>query len=210
MRITARDHREAKVSTDSTRTRLLAAAERILVEQGVNALSVRRVGEGAGQNPALVTYHFKSLYNLLDELCGINLEPMLDAWSGIRTDRGLTTDEVLVQWLEPLLRPAAFTPNGRALAVLDGLAAHGEAALKERVLRSMEEFSLRLRAALAPSLPHLSDDEIRARVRFISGAALGPPPRSNTTPLGKGAIRLDDMSYLLPFARAALSLPPQQ
>ncbi|MBO9518726.1 MAG: TetR/AcrR family transcriptional regulator [Porphyrobacter sp.] len=197
------------MATDSTRTRLLAAAEKILVEQGVNALSVRRVGDGAGQNPALVTYHFKSLFNLLDELCSINLEPMLEAWTGIGPGRGLTADEVLRQWLAPMLRPAAFTPNGRALAVLDGLAAHGEPALRERVLRSMEEFSLRLRGALAPSLPHLTDDEIRARVRFISGAALGPPPRTNTAPLA-GSVRLDDMHFLLPFARAALSLPPAE
>jgi hypothetical protein len=37
----------------STRTALLAAAEAMLVEQGVNALSVRRVGEAAGLNPTL-------------------------------------------------------------------------------------------------------------------------------------------------------------
>lgn len=196
------------MATDSTRTRLLAAAEKILVEQGVNALSVRKVGDEAGQNPALVTYHFKSLFNLLDELCARNLEPMLGAWEAIGPECGLTVDEVLRQWLAPMLAPAAFTPEGRALAVLDGLAAHGEPALRARVLRSMEEFSLRLRAALAPSLPHLADDELRARVRFISGAVLGPPPRTSTAPQTTGALRLDDMHYLLPFARAALSLPP--
>ena len=55
----------------STRVSLLAAAEAIVAEQGVNALSVRRIGEAAGINPTLVTYHFGSLYGLLDELCSL-------------------------------------------------------------------------------------------------------------------------------------------
>lgn len=193
--------------SDTTRTRLLASAEKILVEQGVNALSVRKVGDGAGQNPALVTYHFKSLFNLLDELCTLNSEPMLKAWEVIHPGCGLAADDILRKWLEPMLMPAAFTPEGRALAVLDGLAAHGEPALRERVMASMTGFSQRLRETLAPFLPHLTDDEIRARVRFISGAALGPPPRTKTAPLAGSAVRLDDMQYLLPFAQAALGLP---
>jgi AcrR family transcriptional regulator len=40
---------------DATRTRLLEAAERILIEQGVHALTVRRVGAVSGLNGTLVT-----------------------------------------------------------------------------------------------------------------------------------------------------------
>lgn len=196
------------MSSDSTRTSLLAAAEKILVEQGVNALSVRRVGEQAGQNPALVTYHFKGIGNLLDELCALNLEPILKAWSDIVPDRGMDAGAVLVLWLEPMLGAAAFTPGGRALTVLDELAAHGVGEPRARILGAMQEFSLRLRQVLAPLLPHLNDNELRARVRFISGAVLGPPPRTQAPAMLDDSLRLDDMAYLLPFARAALELEP--
>lgn len=169
---------------------------------------MRRVGEEAGQNAALVTYHFKGIGNLLDELCTLNLDPMIRAWDNIGPDRGLTVEEVLRLWLEPMLGPAAFTHGGRALTVLDELAAHGEGALRDRVLKAMQEFSERLRLVLGPLLPHLPETELRARVRFISGAVLGPPPRTPVPTLGPEGLRLDDLVFLLPFTRAALGIAP--
>lgn len=186
----------------STRLSLLAAAEAIVVEQGVNALTVRRIGEAAGLNPTLITYHFGSLNQLLDELCSLNLEPLLAEWRAIEAER--TLDGVLRAWLAPMMRPAYFTPGGRALVVLDELAAHGQPGLRSKVLSAMETFAGRLRAALAPLLPELGEHELRARLRFVSGAALGPPPRAHAAPAGDGSRPLDDLSYLLPFARAAL------
>jgi len=185
---------------------LLAAAESILVERGVNALSVRKVGDAAGLNPALVTYHFKSILNLLDELCSLNLNPILRDWRvivpGLGQDGGL--EEVLRAWLAPMLRPAAFTPGGRALIVIDEIASHGEPALRERVLGEMEQFSVRLRRVVAPHVPWLTERELRARLRFISAAVLGPPPR---VPVQGREVRMptDGLADLLPFALAGLS-----
>lgn len=186
----------------STRIRLLAAAERILVEQGVNALSVRRIGDRAGLNPTLVTYHFKSILKLLDELCSLNLDPILAEWRKIDPERmaGRTLDELLHAWLEPMLHPAAFTPGGRALIVLDEIASHGEPALQAKVLGAMDEFVPRLLATMAPLVPQLPEDALRARLRFISAAVLGPPPRIHS-----GGSGLDELGYLVPFARAALT-----
>jgi AcrR family transcriptional regulator len=192
--------------TLSTRECLLAAAEEIIVFRGVNALSVRKIGDAAGLNPTLVTYHFGSLFDLLDELCSLNLDPILGDWHQVDAHPAgsRSLDEVLHSWLGPMLRPACFTPGGRAFVVLDELAAHGEAALKDRVLRAMEAFALRLRVVLGPLLPHLAEDVLRARLRFISGAAMGPPPRVHVAMTGDGQRSLADLSYLLPFARAAL------
>lgn len=196
------------MATD-TRSALLAAAETILVEQGVNALSVRRVGSAAGLNPTLVTYHFKSILKLLDELCSLNLDPMIADWKVIgakdNPDAPLTLDDTLLCWLGPLTRPAAFTTNGRALAVLDEISAHGEMELRSKVLTAMNEFGVRLYGAIALLLPDMPEYELRARLRFISGSALGPPPHPLSNPPSDGSTRLDDLKYLLPFARAALN-----
>lgn len=198
--------RMANTVTLSTRESLLAAAEKIIVMRGVNALSVRNIGTAAGLNPTLVTYHFGSLFDLLDELCTLNLEPLLADWQQVDADSGQyrTLDDVLLCWLAPMMRPACFTTGGRALVVLDELAAHGEAALKQRVLRAMDAFALRLRVVLAPLLPHLAEDDLRARLRFIAGAAMGPPPRVHAGAAAEGQRSLEDLSYLIPFARAAL------
>lgn len=191
-----------KANTD-TRTRLLAAAEHLLVARGITGVSVRKVGEEAGVNATLVTYHFGSIAGLLEELCRCNMEPILADWSLVPADGDLPA--ILRAWLLPMLRPSAFTDGGRALVVLDEIAAHGEGEIRAKVLREMEGFAHALRLILAPHLPHLEDDELRARLRFISGAVLGPPPRSHGAPRfasGRGA---DDIEYLLRFAQAALT-----
>jgi AcrR family transcriptional regulator len=51
-----------------TRSLLLDAAETILLEEGYAAVTTRRVGEGAGTNPALVHYYFESIDGLFVEL----------------------------------------------------------------------------------------------------------------------------------------------
>lgn len=182
---------------------MLAAAEHILVERGVTGLSVRKVGDKAGVNPTLVTYHFKTIENLLGELATRNLAPILSAWEGIAP--GMPLDEILHTWLLPMQAPACFTENGRALVVLDEIAAHGEGMPRRRVIEAMESFVARLRDAIQPHCPHLSPDELRARLRFISGAVLGPPPRTHGGAKLPGGKALDDPEYLLAFARAALA-----
>lgn len=191
-----------KANTD-TRTRLLAAAEHLLVARGITGVSVRKVGEEAGVNATLVTYHFGSITGLLEELCRCNMDPILADWATVAGDADLSA--ILRGWLEPMLRPSAFTDGGRALVVLDEIGAHGEGEIRANVLREMEGFARKLRPMLAPHVPHFDDDELRARLRFISGAVLGPPPRSHGAPRfasGKGA---DDIEYLVRFAQAALT-----
>lgn len=189
----------AKSRPDATRTRLLEAAERILIEQGVHALTVRRVGDVSGLNCTLVTYHFGSVAGLLSELAQCNLAPMLADWQAL--DAAFAdSDAVLEAWLRPLLRPAAFHPAGRALIVLDELAAHGSDEIVQEVLAAMRDVSERVRQALAPFLPHLDEMTLRARLRFIAGAALGPPPRIASS----DARAIAGLDQLLGFAGAAL------
>ncbi|MEN7538295.1 TetR/AcrR family transcriptional regulator [Aurantiacibacter flavus] len=182
-----------------TRSKLLAAAEQILVQRGITGLSVRKLGDTAGLNPTLVTYHFGSLGALLEELRDRNMEPILAAWEGLDRLDGL--DAILRGWIAPLLRPAAFTEGGRALVVIDEIAAHAEGDLGAGVLAAMLEFTRGLHALLLPHCPALGEAELRVRLRFISAAALGPPPR------GRGMVGVgvaDELEYLVRFAHAAL------
>ncbi|HWW63380.1 MAG TPA: helix-turn-helix domain-containing protein [Sphingomonadaceae bacterium] len=193
--------------SEETRTRLLKAAESILIEQGVHALTVRRIGAVSGLNSALITYHFGSMAGLLAELCRLNLEPMIAAWERLGPGDGAVAgdfDTLLDIWLRPLMHPAAFTPNGRALIVLDEIAAHGDPALSDHLLKTMVATSIRVGEVLRPHVSHLARNEFRARLRFISGAALGPPPRKRTPVSAGGEEPLDSLTHLLAFARAAL------
>jgi AcrR family transcriptional regulator len=52
----------------TTRSALLDAAERIMLEEGYAAVSSRRLGAAVGVNPALVYYYFENMDNLFIEL----------------------------------------------------------------------------------------------------------------------------------------------
>lgn len=193
--------------SEDTRTSLLEAAERILIEEGVRALTVRRVGAVSGLNATLITYHFGTVSGLLAELYRLNLEPMLREWEALDADkvRGLTLREVLEAWLGPLTRPSAFTPHGRSIVVFDEIASHGDAVLRDELLATMIDISNRVRAAIRPLVPHLDPFELRARVRFISAATLGPPPRiMMPVATSKTGEPIDGLFYLVAFAIGAL------
>ncbi|MEO0062431.1 MAG: hypothetical protein RLZZ08_991 [Pseudomonadota bacterium] len=192
-----------------TRLKLLIAAETVILSDGVTGLTVRRVGEVSGLNPTLITYHFGTMARLLDELCDRNLAPMLAEWADLQGQQVTDPHDVLRRWLTPLLARAAFAPHGRALVVLDEIASHGEEAVRERLFREMAGVARRVRQSLAPHLPHLGDDELASRLRFIAGAALGPPPRSRT-PARPAIQRADqaELDLLCRFAASGLELPP--
>ncbi|TIX50686.1 hypothetical protein E5222_10575 [Alteraurantiacibacter aquimixticola] len=168
----------------------------------MTALSVRKVGEVAGLNPTLVTYHFGSIGRLLEELCQSNLDILQSGWDGLEEQDNL--DDILRTWLEPMFLPAAFTSEGRALLVLDEIGAHGEGALRQIVLDTTLALAHRLVALVKPYCPHLEEVEVIARLRLIAGAVLGPPPRNRGEPLMQDGTSLVDMRFVLPFARAAL------
>ncbi|BBC72453.1 conserved hypothetical protein [Altererythrobacter sp. B11] len=187
-----------------TRLRLLAAAEQVILREGVTALTVRRVGEVSGLNPTLVTYHFGSVAGLLGELCECNLGPMREAWAALDQPEAeeFDTDELLRIWLGPLLAPAAFDRQGRALVVLDEIAAHGAPEPREAVWGEMAGVATRVHRLLAPRLPWLAAEETAARLRYIAGAALGPPPRR--TQGADAAAQARELERLCRFAGAAL------
>lgn len=189
--------------TKPTRLKLLAAAEQVILAQGVHALTVRRVGEVSGLNPTLITYHFGTVAGLLEELCEANLAPVLHAWIGI--DGGPADDPhtLLRQWLAPLLAPAALNPQGRALVVLDEIASHGEPAMRERLRQQMAGMAAKVRRSLAGHTAWLDDAELAARLRYVAGAALGPPPRSRSRDIAGE----EELDQLCRFAAAALELP---
>ncbi len=193
--------------SEETKTGLLEAAERILLEEGVHALTVRRVGAVSGLNGTLVTYYFGTVSGLLEELCRRNLEPMLLEWRslGAKTSPALILRQILAAWLAPLIRPSAFVAGGRSIVVLDEIASHGDDSLRAQLLEAMVDVGSRVQIALHPLLPHLDPVELRARVRFISAAALGPPPRVHS--LGDVTVEgqpIDGLNYLIAFAEGAL------
>lgn len=64
------------MTTDSTRTALLDAAERLFLEKGYEQVSVRGINVAAGMNPAAVNYHFGTKQDLVAALLERRLGPL--------------------------------------------------------------------------------------------------------------------------------------
>ena len=63
--------------TVSTRLQLIATAERLFAEQGINAVSVRKIAAEAGQrNSNAVRYHFGSKQDLVDAIFEHRMAPL--------------------------------------------------------------------------------------------------------------------------------------
>ena len=88
--------------------------------------------------------------------------------------------------------------------LLDEIAAHGSAEVAADLLVAMLALSAKVQDRLQPFLPHLDRRELRARLRFVSCAALGPPPRPRRVARAEGEQPLDHIDYLFAFAKAAL------
>ncbi|MGV0716189.1 TetR/AcrR family transcriptional regulator [Mycolicibacterium sp. XJ662] len=97
----------------TTRDRLLAVAERLLLELGYDEVSVRAVCTAANVNPAAVHYHFGSKVGLVSALLEARLGPLWQVSLADRADADqLTVTEAVRIVVDPLAELAA-DPAGR-------------------------------------------------------------------------------------------------
>lgn len=199
-----------RTTTDDTRTALLRAAEQIIIVEGLNALSSRRIGAVSGQNSTLITYHFGGIDGLLAELWRLNQGPMLEEWHMLDTplpEGDLALDYMLIYWLRPLWRTAALTPDERALVVLEEIASHASDEVREPLLKNIVMINNKVLDICVRLLPHLKRNTLRMRIRLIGAMTLGNAPRSTArNPFRKSR----DMRYFhasLALAKTALLEP---
>ncbi|WJR34202.1 TetR/AcrR family transcriptional regulator [Mycobacteroides immunogenum] len=91
----------------STRERLLAAAERVLLSEGVDGLSLRSVTAAAGVNVASVNYTFGGKDALLEALSERLLEPLtaerIRRIDEVTQAQNCTVEDLLTAYTMPLL-----------------------------------------------------------------------------------------------------------
>lgn len=113
----------ARELPEDTRARILAAAERLFAERGIDAVSVRAVLKEAGVNVALANYHFGSREGLVAELLKTRLGPLaaeqLRAVGEVDSRAGTTLEELLRAYFAPAARAAVEQPTlGKLLSQL--------------------------------------------------------------------------------------------
>src|SRR6185369_727122 len=102
-----------------TKTRILDAAERLFVEHGFEATSLRSLTSAAGVNLAAVNYHFGSKEELFQAVLTRRLDPMnqerIDLLERMEREAGtrpLTCAKILFAMLVPALPLARDAKRG--------------------------------------------------------------------------------------------------
>jgi AcrR family transcriptional regulator len=154
-----------------TKEKLLDTAEALFGTQGFSATSLRQIIAEAGTNLAAIHYHFGSKEELLDAIVIRKAGPvneerlkMLDAIeaAGGRPD----VERILEAFLMPMAAAGHESPG--FVRLMGRIQAEG--LLMHVIQRNFQQVLARFLPVLRSALPHLSDEEFRARLHFMIGA----------------------------------------
>ncbi|EHJ59535.1 TetR/AcrR family transcriptional regulator [Novosphingobium pentaromativorans] len=161
----------------SSPNRLLAAAERIIIDEGISSLSIRGIAARSGLNSQLVGYYFGGIAELLEALLWANLEPinvqrrqMLSALAQVSPSRAI--DEAIDAFLKPMWREAAFCKEVHANVVITEILTNGPADLRSRATQRIRDAYHELAEAFAPLFPQLTHAALLWRICCISGSII--------------------------------------
>lgn len=204
---------------DSTKDRILAAAEELFAQTGVARTSLRAITALARVNLAAVNYHFGSKDGLVEEVYRRRLEPLNRARMANlerleKRARKATLEEILVAFMSPVASLARDPAQGgpTVMRLLGQTHAEAEAPFKAWFAGEYKRVLERYHAALCRVLPELPPEDVRWRLQFLVGALTYPVAERQLVELVSGeAIDPDDVSHvverLLPFVAAGFRAP---
>lgn len=204
---------------DSTKDRILAAAEELFARTGVARTSLRAITALARVNLAAVNYHFGSKEGLVEEVYRRRLEPLnrarmanLDRLES--RARNPSLESILKAFMTPVATLARDPAQGgpTVMRLLGQTHAEAEAPFKAWFAGEYRDVLERYHAALCRALPALPPEEVRWRLQFLVGALTYPVAERQLVELVSGeAIDPDDVTLvverLLPFVAAGFRAP---
>ena len=211
----------AEATSAGTKSRILDAAERLFVEHGFEATSLRQLTTAAGVNLAAVNYHFGSKEELFQAVLTRRLDPMnqerIDLLAKLEREaagKPLSCEKVLFAMLIPALKLARDERRGgkQFLRLLGRAYADPAPFIRHFLSQQYAGMIGRYKEAFLRALPHLSRHELTWRLHFVMGAL-------SYTLAGTDALKLfaqmtdtdnDELilQRLAPFLVAGLKAPP--
>ena len=206
------------MNTADTRERLLDAAQKLFVERGIDATSLRSITTEADANLASVNYHFGSKEELIQAVFARHLDPLnkerIRLLNNLEKDAGenaLPLEAILEAFLKP-----AFTmmkqQKPREFVCLLGRLFTESSELRMAILHQFQEVQQRFFAALKRTLPDLPIEDLMWRSHFMIGAMAHTfaVPEKISLPSSTDMHNTSDdniMQHLITFAAAGLRAP---
>ncbi|BCL75503.1 hypothetical protein JHS3_12390 [Jeongeupia sp. HS-3] len=203
-----------------TSARILDAAEKLFVEHGFHATSMRLITQAAGVNIAAVNYYFGSKDGLFKAVFERRAEPFSQLMLAHLDDAERASEvpsalQIVHSFINAALQMGSEPDKGGQLFVklLARTFVEPHPALKESMPRRYGEMSRRYIAALGRAMPHLSELELHWRFHFLSSAIFNAFAGNNvlrlfmTQPIVNARDPELIARMLLPFVVAGLNAP---
>ena len=205
--------------TETTKDKILDAAERLFAESGFAGVSLRTIIRDAGVNTASVHYHFGSKGGLITAVLERRAGPvndarlvLLDDVESRHPDGPLPLEELVEAFLNPvalIYRTRGAPPwlprlMGRAITEADEN-------FRGIIFRIFGEVLQRFSRAFARALPELTPRELEVRIHFMLGAMAFSVafPKFHSGTEDDGALGNLDLvlRQLKPFVSAGMRAP---
>lgn len=166
------------MSPQTTKDRLLEAAEALTSEFGFAGTSMRELTQRAGVNLAAVNYHFGSKEGLFRELMVRRFAPInaerLERLDALESSGEPDLEEVLEALVAPVLALRIRDPHAaRQLVEVVGRLSSAKGAHMQELIVIFRQTSERFMAALRRCLPQLPEREQLWRLNGTIGVMLG-------------------------------------
>lgn len=205
---------------DSTKDRILAAAEELFARTGVARTSLRAITALARVNLAAVNYHFGSKEGLVEAVYRRRLEPLNRARlrNLERVERAHKGEPPLEAVLEAFMSPVVELSSDPAqggptvMRLLGQTHAEAEETFRNWFTGEYRQVLARYHAALCRALPSVPPEDVRWRLQFLVGALTYPVAERQLVELVSGeTIDPKDVGNvverLLPFVAAGFRAP---
>ena len=161
-----------------TKEQILDAAEELIAEQGIDAVSLRAITSAAKVNLAAVHYHFGSKDALVQKVFERRIRPvnsrrlhLLDAAEQQAGEAGPALEAILKAFIEPAIRLYAQDAKGPMfMRVCGRVFAEPSQHLQETIDDFFSEIVVRFVGAFRTALPDLDEEEVAWRIHFTVGA----------------------------------------
>lgn len=204
----------------TTKARIVEAAEELFAEGGISATSLRHITARAGVNLAAVNYHFGSRDALIEAVYARRLQPLNDErlrkLKELETQaagQALSLRQIIRAFIEPVLRVSRDPVLGGPLFIrLVGQSyTEGSTRFERFFTGQYRDVLERFAEALATALPALDREEIYWRLHFMIGATAYTIADAQLLRLIAGTEHVEDvevtLSRLVPFLIAGFEAP---
>lgn len=203
-----------------TSTRILDVSERLFVEHGFEATSLRMITQQAEVNLAAVNYHFGSKDKLFEAVFMRRLVPLISACLAELSSledapQPPTTEALVMTFIRPCLALSKDPSRGGALFVrlLSRTLVENHRLLRETLSQQYSEFVSRYARAFSRALPQLGSEELNWRMHLAFGVMFNAFAGNDVLKVfGKSQVvsaREPDqvVKHLVPFVVAGLESP---